>query len=215
MVSAIFYIDPLDHPELVPILDQAVSLVVGFGVWVIPILVENLDAGDVKAQLAIGHALGRIGVDAIAPLMAEYQATTDPDRRIFILYAMGKIKSPQIVQAVPLALEAARSEDVELRDTATRAIGKFAESIHPPDLSGELRAALVEQLRDNLAEPNAGIRAKAVRSLGKLAKYGYLDAAEREKLKALCELVLGVDENFEWDRAYIVRKEAEEALKYT
>jgi hypothetical protein len=215
MVSAIFYIDPLDHPELVPILDQAVSLVVGFGAWVIPILVENLEAGDIKAQLAIGHALGRIGVDAIAPLMAEYQASTDPDRRIFVLYAMGKIKSPQIVQAAPLALEAAQSKNVELRDTATRAIGKFVESIPPSDLSGKLRVALVEQLRNNLADSNAGIRAKAVRSLGKLAKYGHLDATEREKLKTLCELILGVDENFEWDRAYIVRKEAAETLKYT
>lgn len=30
MVSAIFYIDPLDRPDLVPVLDEAVSLVVGF-----------------------------------------------------------------------------------------------------------------------------------------------------------------------------------------
>jgi hypothetical protein len=215
MVSAIFYIDPLDHPELVPILDEAVSLVVGFGEWVIPILVDSLDAGDLKAQLAIGHALGRIGADAIEPLMIEYQASTDPARRTFVLYAMGKIKSPQIVQAAPLALEAAGSPDLELRDTATRAIGKFVESIPPADLSEELRVAFVERLRDNLADPNAGIRAKAVRSFGKLAKYGHLDAAEREKLRALCRLILGVDGNFDWDRAFIVRKEAKEALEYT
>jgi len=216
MVSAIFYIDPLDHPELVPILDEAVSLVVGFGEWVIPMLVESLDAaGDLKAQMAISHALGRIGADAIAPLMAEYQASDDPNCRAFVLYAMGKIKSPQVAQAMPLALQAAQSQDLELRDTATRAIGKFVESIPPADLSPGLRAALVEQLRSNQADASAGIRAKAVRSLGKLAKYGYLDAAERHKLKALCELILGVDENFEWDRAYVVRKEAKEALEYT
>ena len=121
MVSAMFYIDPLDHPELVPILDQAVSLVVGFGAWVIPMLVENLDAGDIKAQLAIGHALGRIGADAIEPLMTEYEASDDPERHMFLLYALGKIKSPKIVQAAQLAIEAARSPDLELRDTATRA----------------------------------------------------------------------------------------------
>jgi HEAT repeat protein len=215
MVAAIFYIDPLDHPELMPILDEAVSLVVGFGDWVIPMLIENLEAGDMKAQLAIGHALGRIGADAIEPLIAEYLAATDPDCQTFILYAMGKIKSPKIVQAAPLALEAAQSSDVELRDTATRAIGKFIESIPPEDVTEELRLALIEVLRENLADPNAGIRAKAVRSLGKLARYGHLDAAEREDLAALCQLILGIDENFEWDRAYIVRKEAKEALQYT
>jgi len=216
MVSAIFYIDPLDHPELMPILDEAVSLVVGFGAWIIPVLVESLEtAGDIKAQMAIGHALGRIGADAIEPLLAAYQATNDPERRAFVLYALGKIQSPHVAQAVRLALQAAESSDRELRDTATRAIGKFVESVPPGDVPPELRAALIEQLRHNLADTNAAIRAKAVRSLGKLAKYGYLDAEEQEKLKELCELVLGTDDNFDWDRAYIVRKEAKEALEYT
>ncbi len=214
MVSAIFYVDPLDHPELMPILDQAISLVVGFGEWVIPVLLDSLDAGDLKAQLAIGHALGRIGVDAIEPLMNAYQASADPARRTFILYALSKIKSPKIVQAAPLALEAAQSEDLELRDTATRALGKFVESVPPSDLSEELLPILIAQLRTNLADPSPGIRAKAVRSLGKLARFGHLDEQEREKLKTLCKLILGTDGNFDWDRAYVVRKEAEEALRY-
>jgi HEAT repeat protein len=215
MVSAMFYIDPLDRPDLVPVLDEAISLVVGFGEWVIPMLLENLDAGDIKAQLAIGHALGRIGADAIKPLMTAYQASADLVRRMFILYAMGKIKSPRIVQAAHLAIEAAQSTDLELRDTATRAIGKFVESIPPSDLPEELRVAFMERLQHNLADPSPGIRAKAVRSFGKLAKYGHLNATERKKLKALCQLILGEDENFEWDRAYVVRKEAKEALRYT
>lgn len=215
MVSAVFYIDPLDRPDLVPILDEAISLVVGFGEWVIPMLLENLDAGDIKAQLAIGHALGRIGADAIKPLMTAYQASAGLVRCMFILYAMGKIKSPRIVQAAHLAIEAAQSTDLELRDTATRAIGKFVESIPPSDLPEELRVAFMERLQHNLADSSPGIRAKAVRSFGKLAKYGHLNATERKKLKALCHLILGEDENFEWDRAYVVRKEAEEALKYT
>lgn len=215
MVSAIFYIDPLDHPELVPIIDEAISLVVGFGDWVIPILIENLDAGDLKAELAIGHALGRIGADAIEPLVTEYQAAMDPGHRMFVLYALGKIKSPKIVQVAPLALEAARSPDLELRDTATRAIGKFIESIPPSELPDELLAAFIDTLQINLADPSPGVRAKAVRSFGKLAKFGFLNEAQQAQLKSLCELVLGIDENFEWDRAYIVRKEAQEALKYT
>ncbi len=215
MVSAIFYIDPLDHPELVSVLDEAVSLVVGFGRWVIPALVEQLDAGDLKAQLAIGHSLGRIGVDAIEPLMTKYRASSELDRRTFVLYALGKIKSPRIVQAVPLALDGARSENLELRDTATRAIGKFVESIPPSDLPGELRVAMIESLRQNLGDTNPGIRAKAVRSLGKLARFGHLNATEREQLKPLFQRILGKDGSFEWDRAYIVRKEAEVAIGYT
>ncbi len=215
MVSTIFYIDPLDQPDMVPILDEAVSLVVGFGEWIIPILLKELDTADLKAQLAISHALGRIGADAIEPLMTEYQESSDPKCRVFILYAMGKIKSPKIVQVAQLALEAARSPDLELQDTAIRAIGKFVESIPPPDLSDDLKAAFIDTLRNNLADPMPKIRAKAIRSFGKLAKYGHLNSTERDNLKALCQLLLGVDENFDWDRAYIVRREAQEALEYT
>ena len=54
----------------------------------------------------------------IDPLIAEYESTCpDPACRAFLLYALGKVKAPEIVKAAPLALEAAGSPDLELRDT--------------------------------------------------------------------------------------------------
>ncbi len=214
MVSAIFYIDPLDRPDLAPILNEAISLVVGFGPWVIPVLIESLDAGDLKAQMAIAHALGRMGADAIEPLIDAYHRAAEPAQKSFFLYALGKINSPRIIRAVPLALEAAKSADLELRDTATRTLGKLAEAIPAEDLSPELRRQFLERLRANLADTNAGIRAKTVRSLGKLARYNHLPPSEKADIKALCRLILGTDGNYDWDRAYIVRREAEEALNF-
>lgn len=214
MISTVFYIDPLDRPDLVPLIDEAATLVARFSDKFMPVLIQNLDAGDLKAQLAIAHALGRMGTQAIGPLLVEYASSVDPERRAFILYAMGKIKAPQIVQAAPAAIESAQSPDRELRDTATRAIGKLAESIPPSDMPEETRVGFLKTLRENLAGPNPSIRAKAVRSLGKLAKHAHLTAAEREELKATLNLILGEDENFEWDRAFIVRKEAKEARQH-
>jgi HEAT repeat protein len=214
IVSTLFYFDPIERPDLVPILEEAISLVVGFGKWVIPALIQKLDAGDFKAQLAIASALGRIGADAIAPLMNEFRKAQDPDCQVFILYALGKIKSPRIVEALPLVLESARSPHRELRDTAVRAIGKLAESIPPAALPEPLRRAAFEQLQKEQGDPNAGIRAKAIRSLGKLAKHGHLRAAEQNLFRTVCDRVLGKDGHFEWDRAYVVRREAEEALHY-
>src|SRR5512143_934763 len=146
MISALFYIDPLDRPDLLPVLDDAVNLVVGLGAWVIPALVEKLDSGDLKAQMAAGHALGRIGADAIDPLLGEYGEREDTDRRCFILYALGKIKSPDVLRALPIAIAAAGSPDLELRDTAVRAIGKFAESIPEGGVDAALSRRLVELL---------------------------------------------------------------------
>ena len=214
IVSTIFHIDPLDRPDLLPVLDEAISLVVSFGKWIIPILVEQLDAGDIKAQMAVAQALGRIGDEAIEPLIAAYESSSDPARRSFVLYALGKIKSPNVTKAARLALEAAQSYNLELRDTAARAIGKFAESIPPSQLTGEVRKGFIKELQSNLANPNPGIRAKAMRSLGKLAKYGHLTTDERQRVRTTCLIILGREENYEWDRAYVVRKEAEEALAY-
>jgi len=84
-------------------------LAVGFGTWVIPILVDNLDAGDIKAQWAAANVLDRIGADAIDPRIAEYSATTNPTLRSFILYALGKLKSPRIVKAFAVTREATQS----------------------------------------------------------------------------------------------------------
>ncbi len=214
VVSTIFYIDPWDHPELVPILDEAISLVVGFGDCVIPCLMKNLDSGDIKAQFAIANALGRIGSDAIKPLMDEYEMSDDPAVRSFILYTLGKIKSQKIVQVADIVIKAAQSDDRELRDTATRAIGKIVESIPPSDLTEELHREIFKRFSINLADLDPGIRAKSIRGLGKMAKYGHLNPEECVKLKAICYLIMGTDDNNDWDRAYIVRKEAKESLKY-
>ena len=215
MVSALFYVDTLDRPELVPVLDEAINLAARLGrPWIIPVLLENLNAGDLKAQWAIAHVLGRIGADAIAPMMGTYASTKDQMLRIFILYAMGKIKSAQVIMAAPMVLEAARSPDLEERDTATRTLGKLMEAIPSGGFSEELKRQFVECLRDNLADTNASVRAKAIRSLGKMARYKHLAASDCEKLQAVCRRILGTDEENDWDRAFIVRREAEEALAY-
>lgn len=215
LILPIFYIDPLDHPEHVPVIEEAIRVIAGLGEAIIPTLIQNLEMGDVKAQMAIAQALGQMGARAIDPLIAEYNSTCpDPSCRAFLLYALGKVKAAEIVKAVPLAVEAARSADLELRDTATRALGKFVESIPAGGLPEELRRAMLEVLLANVGDYSAGVRAKAVRSLGKLAKYGHLSGRERWELAALLRRILGEDERFEWDRAYVVRKEAKEALGY-
>ena len=214
MIASLFYIDVLEQPHFVPVLEEAVSIGTRFGDVAIPILLEKLDAGDLKAQIAAAHALGKMGANAIQPLITAFQSTNDPERRSFVLYALGKIKSPEVEQVLGLALEAARSDETELRDTAVRALGKFAEVIHAHQLSGEVVKSLTNCLTACFADPNPGIRAKAVRSMGKLAKFGHLNSEEKSRFARTCNLFLGTDDKFEWDRAFIVRKEAQEALKY-
>jgi HEAT repeat protein len=212
MVSALFYIDILDHPEHAKVLDEAVSLVADFGEFVVPILLNNLDAGDMKAQLAIGHAFGRVGESALEPLLESYKCEESEECRIFLVYALGKIHSPKVLQAFEQVLDAAHSENLELRDTAVRALGNFIEEIAPKDLPAKYKEGMLEAIKLNLADPSPGVRSKAIRSYGKLARFGHLNKEEKEVCRQTCELLLGADDQYNWDRAYIVRKEAQEAL---
>jgi HEAT repeat protein len=212
MVSALFYIDLLDHPEHAFVLDEAVSLVADMGEFVIPILLNNLDAGDMKAQITIGHAFGRVGETALEPLLESYQCEESIECRIFLVYALGKIRSPKVLEAFETVLGAGHSEHLELRDTAVRALGNFIEVISPEDLPEEFKKEMLEIIQKSLGDASAGVRSKAIRSYGKLARYKHLNKEELEKCRKTCELLLGVDDKFEWDRAYIVRKEAQDAL---
>jgi len=212
MVSALFYIDLLDHPERAFVLDEAVSLVADFGEFVVPILLNNLDAGDMKAQLTIGHAFGRIGEAAVEPLLESYKCEESEECRIFLVYALGKIHSPRVLEAFEQVLGAARADTLELRDTAIRALGNFVEVISPEDLPEANKKEMLEVIQIALSDSSAGVRSKAIRSYGKLARFKHLTKEERKKLRETCELLLGVDDKFTWDRAYIVRKEAQEAL---
>lgn len=212
MVSVLFHVDLFDHPDQAGVVDEAISLVADFGEEVIPYLLNDLDAGDMKAQLAIGHAFGRVGEPALEPLLESYKCEENEECRIFLVYALGKIQSPRVLEAFEPVLQAAGSKNLELRDTAIRALGRFVEQIKPEDLPAEFKEAMLIAIQNNLGDASAGVRAKAIRSYGKLARYGHLDQEEKDKLRQTCELLLGVDDQFDWDRAYIVRKEAQETL---
>ncbi len=73
---------------------------------------------------------------------------------------------------------------------------------------------MYEVLFRALSDAHAGVRSKAVRSLGKLVRFGYLTASQEEHVRLAVLRILGYDETCEWDPAFIVRREAEETLRH-
>jgi hypothetical protein len=65
-----------------------------------------------------------------------------------------------------------------------------------------------------ISDESSGVRSKAVRSLGKMVKYGFADEEQKDRLNKVVNRLLGKNESYNWDIAYIVRREAQEVYDY-
>jgi HEAT repeat protein len=210
-VEGLFYVDPMDHPELLPVLEQAEGILAELREKVIPVLLQSLGESDLKTHFHLAAVLGKMGYAAVNPLLEAYQQATDPYARVFALYALGKVKDPKVLEALPVLFEALEDPDPELRDTAARAIGKMCEYLNPDLVAEQTRSEMFERLLAKVSDRFAGVRSKAIRSLGKMARFGLLQDGQKNRLRAILTRALGEDEAGNWDVAYIVRAEAEKA----
>jgi HEAT repeat protein len=213
-LCGLFYVDTQDRPDLEASLDLAVETVASCGPRVVPQLLELLEGSDIKCHLHIARTLGRIGPAALPALRRTIATREDPYTRSFALFAVGKVKGAAVKEALPEVLGSLLHPDREVRDSAARALGKIAEAVPAAEVSEVRRQDMFEGLVRALGDPQPPVRAKAIRSLGKLVREGYLAPAEVDRVGAVARRLLGEDEAHEWDRAYIVRREAKEALAH-
>jgi HEAT repeat protein len=211
----LFYLDLYDRPELAPVQEAAMEAVAGLArdPKVADFLIEHLKYPDLKASITIARVLGRTGKSAVGKLMGFYGTQADPYPRAMALHALSKVKDPEVLAAGDLILEALKDAHSEIRDTAARTVGKFCEYFPPDRFERAWIDRAFAALVASLSDPMAPVRAKAVRSMGKMARGGFLTPAQNKQLEQICLKALG-QTDFAWDVAYIVRLEADEALKH-
>jgi len=208
-VNAVFYCDTYEYPHLQPAVNHAVKTLSAAGERVIPHLLRLLGDSDYKVEFHYALIFGQIGAAAVAPLLQAYEAARDSTERSFIIYSLGKIKSPALKQATQLVLAELGSSSKEVRDSAARTMGKIVENVTATDVEPQLRSQICTRLIAALRDTHSGVRAKACRSLGKMAKREWLDKTEIDILSHEIAQLLGKDSQ-RWDDAFAVRKEAAE-----
>jgi HEAT repeat protein len=213
-LCSLFYVDTGDRPDLQPLLDRAVEILAAQGTRVVSQLLELMRGSDIKCHLYLARTLGAIGPPALPALRRAIATEDDPYSRSFALFAVGKVHAPEVRETLSEVIGSLLHPDKEVRDSAARTLGKIAEVLPAGLLTAERRAELFDALFRALSDLQPPVRAKAVRSLGKMARAGYLTPEQDQRLRAAVLKLLGEDESHEWDRAYIVRREAEEALRH-
>ncbi|MBI3447928.1 MAG: HEAT repeat domain-containing protein [Acidobacteria bacterium] len=212
-LCGLFYVDVFDRPDLEPAIEAAEEALAQAGEPLIPLLIHLIEGSDIKSHLHIARVLGRIGAPSLLPLRRVLATAEDSYSRSFALYAIGKIRSEAVHEALPEVVGALMHPDKEVRDSAARALGKIVEAVPPDALTPRRRREIFEALCRAASDVQPAVRAKAARSLGKLAGRGYLDAEMVHHLRVLLEKLVTRGEETDWDRAYIVRREAIQALQ--
>ncbi len=212
-LCSLFFVDTYDHPEMESLLDEVVRTLAGTGTRVVHVLLDLMRGSDVKSHMYLATTLGAVGTPALPALRRFVATEDDPYSRSFALFALGKIRDPEVRVALPEVVGSLMHPDKEVRDSAARALGHLVESVPAGQVSERRRTEIFESLFRGLADPHAPVRAKTIRSLGKMGRAGYLTPGQKEQVAGAARSILGEDDRHEWDRAYIVRCEAEEALR--
>ncbi len=211
-LCGLFYVDLYDRPDLQPALDEAERALVAAGESIIPALISLMQGSDIKSHMHLARVLAAMGAPALPHLRRLVATAEDGYARSFGLYALGKFRSEMAHEALPEVVGAMMHPDKEVRDSAARTAGKILEQVPVGRLTPRRLGEIFEALCRLTGDDQPAVRAKAVRSLGKMAAGGHLTADQTRDLRTRLEAILARGEVRDWDHAWIVRREAKEAL---
>ena len=210
-IMSLFYFEGAEYSEVI---DTASNVLIQMGPEVIEVLIGGMVGGGLHAEYHIAETLGRIGKPAVKALKEKFRDSSDPTGQGLALMALASIDDPALIEIFDEVIAMLDSTDGDLRDAAAGAIGTMVECIGGLCLEPVAVDEAFEKLYTALSDPHAGTRARAVKSIGKLAQKDYLSDAQKEKVLPIITRILGTDGKHQWDSAFIVRREAEIAYRH-
>ena len=186
-----------------------------FGPEMIPFLFNEILEADSESAVYFGTTLarnGRSGLEYILPKLVDYQDRDDI--LINLIQVLSYFKIPEVANAVPAIMTAAQHSNHQITAMALYTVGRLTQKLQPSAFSEELRADLFDSVFRFLSNPQGLVRKNAARTLGKMLRKGLLSDENEKKVYKVFLAITGRDEHHNWDRAFIVRREAEDFLPY-
>lgn len=186
-----------------------------FGTDVVDYLIEELVNADAESAAYLGRTIAMNDAFAIDRLLKTWdEEELDDFAVINIIQSISYSKSPAVSKAIPRVLVAAKAENFQLRSIALYTIGKLARRVPADAFDDKLRAQMFDVVFNRLRDRKPLVRKNAARSLGKMQKKGLLMGEHEQAVYDKFRQLLGKDGQHQWDRAYIVRHEAEHFLPF-
>lgn len=189
--------------------------IVKFGPEMVPHLFDEILQADSESVVYFGQTLARNGKEAFDYLVKkipEHQAN-DHDL-VNVIQVFSYFKIPEAASIIPTLLTISKNSNYQVASVALSTAGRLIQKLPQASFSDELKELLFESAFRYLSNPQTIIRKNAVHVLGMMMRKGMLSEESEAKLYKSFLAITGKDEHHNWDRAFIVRREAEEFLRY-
>lgn len=186
-----------------------------FGPEMIPFLFEEIIEADSESVSYFGKSFARLEQPALAfivPKLIEYR--TEDDYLINIIHVLSYFRIPETVGAISAILNVANHKNHQVTSIALYTVGRLIQKLPIEAFSESDKAHLFNTVFNFLSNAEPLVRKNTARTLGKMLRKGLLSEENEKKVFKTFMKITGKDDNHNWDRAFIVRREAEFFLPY-
>ncbi len=186
-----------------------------FGMDVIPFLFAEIIEADGESLAYLGKALSKVGKPGLDYILSRWPEYQDNESALINLsHALSYFKVPEVKQVVPLLLDISRKGNVQLTAMALYTTGRLIEKTPSSLFDKDQLSSILSLCFSFLGHPKPLIRKNAARTLGKMYRKDVLSESDQKKVFKAFMSISGKDEEHNWDPAFIVRREADDFLKY-
>jgi ferredoxin--NADP+ reductase len=199
-------------PKLAVLIEKLIGK---FGPDMIPFLFQEILAADTETAVDFGKSLARSGVVGLEFILSKLDDYRERDHDLInLVQVLSLFKIPEAAKAVPGILAVAQHNNHQVTSMGLYSVGRLVQKLRPAAFSEELRLKMFDAVFRFLSNPQGLVRKNAARALGKMLRKGLLSKENEQKLYKTFLAIAGRDEHHSWDRAFIVRREAEDFLPY-
>jgi len=199
-------------PKLAVLIEKLIGK---FGPEMIPFLFQEILKADTETAVDFGKSLARNGVVGLEFILSKLDAYRERDHDLInLIQVLSLFKIPEAAKAIPAILAAAQHNNHQVTAMGLYSVGRLVQKLRPTAFSEELRLKMFDAVFRFLSNPQGLVRKNAARALGKMLRKGLLSKENEQKLYKTFLAIAGRDEHHNWDRAFIVRREAEDFLPY-
>ncbi len=215
LTSIFYHFRHADSSRMLKLAIRTEKRIAKFGADVVPFLFHEIIEVDGESAAYLGKALEKIGKPGIEYILREWNRYLDNEPALInLIQTLSYYTISEIEEAIPLIIDATRRNNFQLTSMALYTLGRLVEKSQPTRIDPKLLTHLFDTTFGFLSDSKPLVRKNAARTLGKMLRKGVLSSENEKRVYHAFLAIMGKDEHHNWDRAFIVRREAEEFLRY-